>query len=307
MKESILEVKNLHFAYDEHHTVLDGISLSVFAGERIAILGSNGAGKSTFFLNLNGVLTPAEGEISYRGTKITRKTLKKLRQYIGIVFQDADNQIIASSVLAEVSFGPMNLKLPRSEVEERVNTALNYMNISQFKDRPPHYLSGGEKKRVSIADIIAMKSEIIIFDELPGIPSIYYGSEWGIEGRKQGASDDAMRPQLDLEKMQKENPHPELTAHIAALGKMRKENPVLADGKYRELVLTNRQYAYARIKDQDAIVVAANNDENPADMSIPVPVDGTYENAFTKEAVPVVDGRLQVHLDACESKVFRKK
>ena len=142
---------------------------------------------------------------------------------------------------------------------------------------------------------------------LPGIPSIYYGSEWGIEGRKQGASDDAMRPQLDLEKMQKENPHPELTAHIAALGKMRKENPVLADGKYRELVLTNRQYAYARIKDQDAIVVAANNDENPADMSIPIPVDGTYENAFTKEAVPVVDGRLQVHLDACESKVFRKK
>ena len=90
----------------------------------------------------------------------------------------------------------------------------------------------------------------------PGIPSIYYGSEWGIEGRKQGASDDAMRPQFDLEKMQKENPHPELTAHIAALGKMRKENPVLADGKYRELVLTNRQYAYARIKDQDAIVVA---------------------------------------------------
>ena len=78
-----------------------------------------------------------------------------------------------------------------------------------------------------------------------------------------------MRPQLDLEKMQKENPHPELTAHIAALGKMRKENPVLADGKYRELVLTNRQYAYARIKDQDAIVVAANNDESPADMSIP--------------------------------------
>ena len=73
-------------------------------------------------------------------------TLKKLRQHIGIVFQDADNQIIASSVLAEVSFGPMNLKLPRSEVEERVNTALNYMNISQFKDRPPHYLSGGEKK-----------------------------------------------------------------------------------------------------------------------------------------------------------------
>ena len=82
------------------------------------------------------MLTPAEGEISYRGTKSPGNT-EKLRQHIGIVFQDADNQIIASSVLAEVSFGPMNLKLPRSEVEERVNTALNYMNISQFKDRLP--------------------------------------------------------------------------------------------------------------------------------------------------------------------------
>ena len=89
---------------------------------------------------------------------------------------------------------------------------------------------------------------------------------------------------LTLKNAEEENPHPELTAHIAALGKMRKENPVLADGKYRELVLTNRQYAYARIKDQDAIVVAANNDESPAEMSIPVPVDGTYENAFTKRS-----------------------
>ena len=97
---------------------------------------------------------------------------------------------------------------------------------------------------------------------LPGIPSIYYGSEWGIEGRKQGASDDAMRPQLDLEKMQKENPHPELTAHIAALGKMRKENPVLADGKYRELVLTNRQCIFARETESERVFVAINADEN---------------------------------------------
>ncbi len=115
-----------------------------------------------------------------------------------------------------------------------------------------------------------------------------------------------MRPQLDLEKMQKENPHPELTAHIAALGKMRKENPVLADGKYRELVLTNRQYAYARIKDQDAIVVAANNDESGGDEH-PGSSGRNFAKCVHKEAVPVVDGRLQVHLDACESKVFRKK
>ena len=97
--------------------------------------------------------------------KDDKKNLNNLRKNVGIVFQDADNQIIASTVMAEVSFGPMNLKLPREEVISRVDKALEYMNISGFKDRPPHYLSGGEKKRVSIADIIAMESEVIIFDE----------------------------------------------------------------------------------------------------------------------------------------------
>jgi len=114
---------------------------------------------------VNGVLKAERGEIIYRGTTITRKNLKELRKNIGIVFQDADNQIIASTVRAEVGFGPMNLKLPKEEVIKRVDEALTYMNILDFKDRPPHYLSGGEKKKVSIADIIAMKSEIIIFDE----------------------------------------------------------------------------------------------------------------------------------------------
>ena len=131
----------------------------------LCLVGSQGAGKSTFFLNINGVLKSHHGEIYYRGEKITKKNLNNLRKNVGIVFQDADNQIIASTVMAEVSFGPMNLKLPREEVISRVDKALEYMNISGFKDRPPHYLSGGEKKRVSIADIIAMESEVIIFDE----------------------------------------------------------------------------------------------------------------------------------------------
>lgn len=165
MNEPILQVKNLHYSYDGKKMALDGVHVSIREGERIAVIGSNGAGKSTFFLNINGVLTPEEGEILYRGVQITRKSLKQLRKNIGIVFQDADNQIIASSVMAEVSFGPMNLKLPKEEVSERVNTALDYMNLSALKNRPPHYLSGGEKKRVSIADIIAMKSEVIVFDE----------------------------------------------------------------------------------------------------------------------------------------------
>lgn len=163
--DSILEVQNLHFSYNDEKHALDGVSVKIHEGEKIAVLGSNGAGKSTFFLSINGVLKPHKGEVIYRGETITKKRLNHLRKNVGIVFQDADNQIIASTVMAEVSFGPMNLKLPKEEVLRRVDKALNYMNISQFRDRPPHYLSGGEKKRVSIADIIAMESEVIIFDE----------------------------------------------------------------------------------------------------------------------------------------------
>lgn len=161
----LLQIKKLSFSYEHNKTAVSNVNLKIFKGEKIAVLGSNGAGKSTFFLNINGVLTPDQGEIYYRGERITKKTLNELRKNVGIVFQDADNQIIASTVLAEVSFGPMNLKLPKEEVRSLVDEALDYMNLAEFKDRPPHYLSGGEKKRVSIADIIAMKPEIFIFDE----------------------------------------------------------------------------------------------------------------------------------------------
>ncbi len=164
-KEVILQVRNLCYSYTHEKNTLNNINLDVYKGEKIAVLGSNGAGKSTFFLNINGVFTPESGEIIYKGKTITPKDLNELRKNVGIVFQDADNQIIASTVLAEVSFGPMNLKIPKDEVKKRVDESLKYMNIYEFKDRPPHYLSGGEKKRVSIADIIAMKSEVIIFDE----------------------------------------------------------------------------------------------------------------------------------------------
>lgn len=164
-KKVLLQVKNLNYSYNHEKRTLNNINLDIYKGQKIAVLGSNGAGKSTFFLNLNGVLTPESGEIFYKNIKISKKNLNELRKNVGIVFQDADNQIIASSVLAEVSFGPMNLKLSKEEVKERVYEALEYMNINHLKDRPPHYLSGGEKKRVSIADIIAMKSEVIVFDE----------------------------------------------------------------------------------------------------------------------------------------------
>lgn len=163
--EEILRTEQLAFEYQSGRPVLQKLSLSIHQGEKIAVMGSNGAGKSTFFLNLNGVLWPKEGKIVYRGKQIGKKDLNHLRKHVGFVFQDADNQMIASSVQAEVAFGPVNLKLPREEVRQRVTQALEYMDLLEYRERPPHYLSGGEKKRVSIADIIAMKPEVILFDE----------------------------------------------------------------------------------------------------------------------------------------------
>jgi len=164
MTEKILEVRKLSFAYEEKE-VLSDVSVSFHTGEKVAVMGANGAGKSTFFLNLNGVRIPSEGEILYRETAINKKNRDLLRKKVGIVVQEADNQIVASTVRAEVAFGPMNMHLPREEVLERTMQAIGQMNLGEYVDRPPHYLSGGEKKRVSIADILAMNSEMIIFDE----------------------------------------------------------------------------------------------------------------------------------------------
>ncbi|MDD6038345.1 MAG: ABC transporter ATP-binding protein [bacterium] len=163
--ECLLSLNNITYTYDDGTVALADVSLDIYAGQRIAVVGPNGAGKSTLFLTMNGVLTPDCGVITCKGTTIEKKNRKLLRQTVGIVFQEADDQMIASTVLGEVSFGPMNLKLPIAEVRARTDEALAYMNLTGFKDRPPHYLSGGEKKRVSIADVLAMKSDIILMDE----------------------------------------------------------------------------------------------------------------------------------------------
>lgn len=164
MEEALLEVKDLTFAY-EKKKILNKISATICRGERIAVMGSNGAGKSTFFLNINGVLTPDAGEICLNGSKVDKKNMKLLREQVGFVFQDADNQMIASTVREEISFGPMNLGLNREEVKRCTESAIDYMDLRGMEQRPPHYLSGGEKKRVTIADILAMEPEILIFDE----------------------------------------------------------------------------------------------------------------------------------------------
>ncbi|MDO5541370.1 MAG: alpha-amylase family glycosyl hydrolase [Eubacteriales bacterium] len=141
---------------------------------------------------------------------------------------------------------------------------------------------------------------------LPGIPSVYYGSEFGIEGRKEGGNDDPLRPKLVVEECLKNNQHPDLTEHIKKLGELRKDNDVLAEGVYRELVLTNRQYAFARILGDKAIIVAVNNDEAAADMSVPVPVGAAeVTDAFEDEKKAVEGGRINLRLEPSGAKICK--
>jgi len=165
--DELLRVENISYHYDNNYIALKNASVTFRTGEIVAVLGGNGAGKSTFFLCCNGVLRPQSGKIYYKGEEITKskKDIYKLRQAVGLVFQDPDSQIIAGSVESEVSFGPMNLRLPYDEVSRRVDEALTQMDVSRYKDYAPQYLSGGEKKRVSIADILAMRPEMILLDE----------------------------------------------------------------------------------------------------------------------------------------------
>lgn len=166
-KEYIIETVNLNFKYQDGTVALNNVSLKIEKGKKVSFLGVNGSGKSTLFLNFNGILKPSSGKVLYDGNEIkyNRASLHTLRKNIGIVFQDPDNQLFSASVYQEVSFGPMNLKLDESEVRNRVEVALANTGMIEFSDKAVHFLSYGQKKRVAIADIIAMKPEIIILDE----------------------------------------------------------------------------------------------------------------------------------------------
>lgn len=167
MAEIILEAEDIEYSYADGTKALRKVNMALHRGEKIAVLGSNGAGKTTLFLHFNGILQPERGRIRFKGQDISYKGAKlmELRRKIGIVFQDPDSQLFSASVLQEVSFGPMNLGLSEAEVRRCVDKALHDTEISDLIDRPTHMLSFGQKKRVSIADILAMEPEVIIFDE----------------------------------------------------------------------------------------------------------------------------------------------
>ena len=163
----MLEVKDLKYSYNKDYQALKGVSLKVERGEMVALLGKNGAGKSTLFLHLNGIYEPDEGKVFIDGEelKYDKKSLLKFRQKVGIVFQNPDDQIFAPTVEEDVAFGPLNLGLPMEEVQNRVKESLARVGMSGFEKKAPHHLSGGQKKRVAIAGILAMKPEIMVLDE----------------------------------------------------------------------------------------------------------------------------------------------
>lgn len=164
---ALLEIQNVTYRYPQSPPAIQEITLSIEKGEKIAIVGSNGAGKSTLLLTLNGMIKPETGKISFLGTPVSydRKSLRTIRQKIGFVFQDPDIQIVAPTVWQDVAFGPTNLDYPEDKTKEVVREALRCVGLEGFDRRPPYHLSGGEKKRVSIAGVLAMDPEVLILDE----------------------------------------------------------------------------------------------------------------------------------------------
>ncbi|WP_340819582.1 ATP-binding cassette domain-containing protein [Methanolobus sp. WCC4] len=164
---AILETKNLSFSYPDGTLALDDISVTIEKGKKIAFVGRNGSGKSTLFLSMNGTHRPQKGEILFHGKpmKYDSKSLREIRKNVGIVFQSSDDQIFAPTIYQDVAFGPTNLGYSKDKVEDITNKTLEYVGLTHLKDKPPHHLSGGQKKRVAVAGIVAMDPEVIILDE----------------------------------------------------------------------------------------------------------------------------------------------
>lgn len=161
---STIEIKDVSYAYKPGREVLNNISLEIEAGEKFGIIGSMGAGKSTLLLHLNGILA-GEGEVWIDETKVCKKNLPVIRKMVGIVFQNPDDQLFNPTVEEDVAFGPLNFGYSREEVNLMVDRALEEMNLKGFEKRVSHHMSMGEKKRVALATVLAIRPEVIAFDE----------------------------------------------------------------------------------------------------------------------------------------------
>lgn len=163
-----VQISNLHYAYPDGNKALNGVNLTIARKERVALLGPNGAGKTTLVMHLNGILSPTSGAISIADFTLdssNKEITKKVRELVGIVFQDPDDQLFMPTVFEDVAFGPTNMGLTEGEIEARSVHALELVGMLSLKDRAPHHLSFGQRRRVAVATVLAMEPEILILDE----------------------------------------------------------------------------------------------------------------------------------------------
>ena len=160
----VLQVHDLHFSYPDGHSALHGVSFKLCEGDKVALVGPNGAGKSTLMLHLNGILG-GRGEIELGGLRLSRDNLPVIRSMVGLVFQNPDDQLFSPTVFEDVAFGPLHMGLPEAEVRTRVDSALEAVRMTSYKDRLSHHLSVGEKKRIAIATVLSMNPSVLILDE----------------------------------------------------------------------------------------------------------------------------------------------
>jgi cobalt/nickel transport system ATP-binding protein len=165
MSTPVLDVRGLAYAYSDGHQALFGVDLHVHRGERVALLGPNGAGKTTLVLHLNGILAPGRGTVEVCGLPVSRPNLQEIRRRVGVVFQDPDDQLFMPTVRDDVAFGPANLGVRGADLDARVADALDRVGMGAFADRPPHHLSFGQRRRVAVATVLAMRPEILVLDE----------------------------------------------------------------------------------------------------------------------------------------------
>ncbi|MHC5857321.1 energy-coupling factor ABC transporter ATP-binding protein [Nostoc sp.] len=168
MQEYLLEFEQVHYTYSgAQESALNGLTLKIPSGKRCALIGQNGCGKTTLFLLANGLYKPDSGVVRWRGEQLSYNCnyLGKLRQKVGLVFQDPEQQLVASTVEEDISYGLCNLGLPEPEIKDRVEQALIEFELTALAERPVHHLSLGQKKRVSIADVMVLQPELLVLDE----------------------------------------------------------------------------------------------------------------------------------------------
>jgi cobalt/nickel transport system ATP-binding protein len=161
----LVVASGLRYAYPDGTPALDGVSFRIVHGESVGIVGANGAGKSTLLLHLNGVLLPDSGEVRIGEELLTPGRIPDVRRRVGMIFQDPDDQLFMPTVESDVAFGPLNMGFSEDEVKERVEAALERVGLTGLGSRPPHRLSGGEKRRAAIATVLAMSPDLLVLDE----------------------------------------------------------------------------------------------------------------------------------------------